>query len=148
MTNLNQVFAVYSKSRNAELAVEELIGEGFERGAITALFDDNKTSRDFARRNDTRPPAGTDHGEAAGVPLDGTWGFTEPGSGPVQGALEGALAAMGVPDEWGRSKMLDGKVLVSVKCLNPETMLRAKNIFIRAADDTGCSDADFAPVRT
>ena len=145
MTNLNQVFAIYSTSQHAELAVDELIGNGFEPRAITALFDDNQNSREFAHRKDTRPPAGTDRGPAASVPLDGTWGLSEPGTGPIQGALEGALADMGVPDEWGRSKLLEGKVLLSVECGSPEDILRAKNIFSKAAEDTGSSEVDTAP---
>lgn len=144
MTNVGHVFAIYGASQEAELAVDELIGAGFEPWAITALFHDNQTSRDFAHRKNTRPPKGTVRGSTAGAPLDGTWGLREPGVGPIQGALEGALAGMGVPEEWARGAVLEGKVLVSAECRNPEHLLRAKEIFSKAAEETGRSEADNA----
>jgi hypothetical protein len=145
MPNVNQVFAIYSTSRDAELAVDDLVGEGFEPGAITALFGDNKQSTDFARRKHTRGPAGTEWGPAASAPLHGTWGLREPATGPIQGALEGALAGMGVPDEWGSSKLVEGKVLLSVECRSPEDMFRAEDTFRKAAEETDSSEEDGMP---
>jgi hypothetical protein len=140
VADANQVFGIYGASHQAEMAAEELIGAGFEAFAITVLFHDNQTSRDFARRKNTRPPRGTDHGKDAGVPLQGTWGLLEPATGPIQGALEGALAGMGVPDEWPHGSVPYGKALLSVECGNTEDVVRAKEILSRAgAEETGSS---------
>jgi hypothetical protein len=142
---VDQVFAIYGASQDAEVAVDELIGAGFDPHAITALFDDNRNSADFAHRKDTRQPRGTDSGGAANVPLSGTWGLLEPGAGPVRGAIEEALAGMGVPDEWA-GRMCDGKVLLSVESRNPQNTLTAKVIFAKAAEETGASEADSGTV--
>ena len=143
MANANHVFGIYTASHQAETAADELIGAGFEPFTITVLFHDNQQSRDFVRRKNTRPPKGTDRGEDADAALEGSWGVQAPSTGPIQGALEGALAEMGVPEEWPHGNVPSGKALLSVECGNPEDVVRAKEILARAgAEETGSSVPD------
>jgi hypothetical protein len=140
MTNTDQVFGIYGASQQAEVGVDGLLNAGFEPCAITVLHPDNESSRDFAQRKNTRPPQGTDHGKTANVPLGGTLGLEDPGAGPIGGALQGALAEMGVPAEWCGERVLQGKVLLSVECANPENVRQAAEILRRTgAEDTGSS---------
>lgn len=143
MANANHVFGIYTASHQAETAAEELIGAGFEPFTITVLFHDNQQSRDFARGKNTRPPKGTAHGKDADAALEGSWGLQEPATGPIQGALEGALAEMGVPEEWPHGNVPFGKALLSVECRNPADLVKAKEILTRAgAEETGSSVPD------
>lgn len=140
MADTNHVFGIYGASQQAEVAVDELRNAGFEALAITVLLPDNRSSRDFAQRKNTRPPQGTDRGKTADLPLDGTLGLLDPGAGPIEGALPGALTDMGVPADWSDGRVLQGKVLLSVECANPEIMMRAAEILGRTgAEETGSS---------
>lgn len=85
---------------------------------------------EFAERKGTHCPAGTAEGPTADLPLDGTWGFSDPGAGPRQGALPHALASMGVPPEWCHGRVKRGNVLVSVECRNYEDVIRATGILV------------------
>jgi len=137
----NTVFGLYGTEELAEHAVDELTGRGQFRGEkITVLFPVNGRSRDFADRKGTRCPAGTAEGATAELPLDGTWGFRDPGAGPRQGALPKALAAMGVPPEWCHGRVKKGNVLVSVVCATYEDVIRATGILVlMAAEDISWS---------
>ena len=122
------------------MAVDELLNAAFEAWAITVLHPDNEISRDFAQRKGTRAPRGTDQGRSADVPLGGTLGWADPGAGPIEGALQGALAEMGVPAEWSHGRVLQGEVLLSVECANPESVVRAAEILrSTGAEETGSS---------
>jgi hypothetical protein len=130
----NTVFGLYANEEFAEQAVDELIDAGgFPSDRVTVLFPRNSTSREFADRKGTRCPDGTSEGPAANLPLDGTWGFAHPGSGPQEGALPRALAAMGVPPEWCHGRVRKGNVLVSVECRNYEEVIRATGILVLLA---------------
>ncbi len=139
--SLIKVFAIYSNSQKVEAAVDRLLSSGFRASAISALHPDNQSTREFAQRKGTRPPANTAEGTSASVPLDGTWGLLDPGAGPVTGALSSALADMGVPPEWCERRVVDGgKVLLSVKCDRPEQVADVAEI-LRA---TGAEEVDSA----
>lgn len=137
----NTVFGLYATEELAEQAVDELVdGGGFSRDSITVLFPMNSQSRAFAGRKGTRCPSGTAEGETANLPLDGTWGFSDPGAGPRQGALPKALASMGVPPEWCHGRVKKGNVLVSVECEHYEEVIRATGILVlRDAEDISWS---------
>jgi hypothetical protein len=136
----NTVFGIYSTPEMAEEAVDELVACGFASGSISVLFPTNERSREFAGRKKTRPPAGTDEGPKANLPLDGTWGFMDPGAGPRQGALPEALAAMGVPPEWCHHRVVKGDILVSVKCNARDEVIRAAGVLMLAeAEDISWS---------
>lgn len=140
MADTNRVFAIYVTSQRAEVAVDKLVNAGFEAWAITVMHPDNEISRDFAQRKGTRPPRGTDEGKSADVPLGGTLGWADPWAGPIKGALQGALVEMGVPAEWSHGRVLQGEVLLSVECANPESVVRAAEILKRTgAEETGSS---------
>ena len=128
----NTVFGLYSTPERAEDAVDELLGCGFGSARISALFPTNERSREFAIRRRTKPPAGTDEGPKADLPLNGTWGFRDPGAGPRQGALPEALAAMGVPPEWCHGRVVKGDVLVSVECHERDEVIRAAGVLMLA----------------
>jgi hypothetical protein len=127
----NTVFGLYADGEFAEEAVEELMtAGGFPGERITVLFPKNSQSREFASSKGTHCPAGTAVGATADLPLDGTWGFSDPGAGPREGALPHALAAMGVPPEWCHGRVKRGNVLVSVECRNYEDVIRATGILV------------------
>lgn len=129
----NTVFGIYETAGNASLAVDELIEAGFDSGAITVLFPENAASSEFAHRKGTRVPAGTETGPLARLPLKGTLGMDQPELGPRQGALPGALAAMGVEDDWYADNVRDGQILVSVAYRNEEERVRASEQMSRGA---------------
>ena len=93
MTDL-AVFGTYATKRQVELAVDQIIQDGFNRDDLSVLFPENQTSREFVQEKQTRAPEGISSGPAAEVPLAGTIGITEPSIGPVHGALSGALVGM------------------------------------------------------
>lgn len=127
----NTVFGLYADGEFAEEAVDELMAAGeFPGERITVLFPKNALSRAFAGRKGTHCPAGTAEGPTANLPLDGTWGFSDPGAGPREGALPHALAAMGVPAAWCHGRVKRGNVLVSVECRNYEDVIRATGILV------------------
>ena len=143
MANKRHVFGIYEVPQAAELAVDELLCADFAPDAITVLFRDNEDSREFADRKNTRPPHGTDYGKAASQPLEGSWGLLEPGIGPTEGALPGALKEMGIPAEWSDGSLLDGKVLVSVECCDAEDVMKARALL----RTTGAKDTDTSSVK-
>jgi hypothetical protein len=140
MANTNHVFGIFEVPQGAEVAVDELLSTDFDAWAITVMFRDNEDSRNFARWKNTKPPLGTYNGKMADQPLDGSWGLLDPGAGPSEGALPGALAEMGIPAEWSAGTVLDGKVLVSVECANPDRARQATEVLRAAgAKNTGSS---------
>ena len=136
--SLTKVFGIYSTSQKVEAAVDKLLSSGFRASAISVLHPDNQSTREFSQRRGTRPPAGTMEGKTASVPLDGTLGFRDPGTGPVSGALSSALAEMGVPADWCDRRVVHGKVLVSVECVSPDQV----NSAFEGLQGTGAEEVD------
>ena len=132
MTDL-AVFGTYATKRQVELAVDQIIQDGFNRDDLSVLFPENQTSREFVQEKQTRAPQGISSGLAAEVPLAGTIGITEPSIGPVHGALSGALVGMGIPPDemetYGDFVVKDGCILVSVQCQAPDQVTRARDLF-------------------
>ena len=139
MTN-NTVFGIYSTPELAEEAVDELVARGFASRGISVLHPTNQSSREFARLKNTTPPAGTAQGPTADLPLDGTWGFMDPGAGPKQGALPEALEEMGVPPEWCHGRVKKGHILVCVQCNHSDEVVRATGVLtLTEAEDIAWS---------
>ncbi len=136
MANRIHAFGIYENEYDAEVAVDQLVTAGFDAAAIRVLHPDNDASRDFVDRKGTTLPAGIGEKSSSGVPLDGSWGLLYPGEGPIQGALPDALTDMGIPHEWSDNTVRDGKFLLSVECLVPDTLLFATAIL----RDTGATE--------
>jgi hypothetical protein len=111
-----KVFAIFRSADEAELAVRHLAALCVDLRDIAVLLPENKDTRAFAKRQGTRPPAGTVEGVKASLPLDGTFGLLDPATGPIEGALSLALADMGVPADWCDFCVVNGRILVSVSC--------------------------------
>jgi hypothetical protein len=135
-TELNTVFGIYETKELVEKAVDALISNGFASASIFVLHPKNEDTRDFARRKQTQVPAGTDASPAAALPLNGTGGFLDIFDEPHQGALPVALRDMGVPADWSDNRVVEGKLLISVKCATWDAFFRAIGIlqFTSASD--------------
>lgn len=128
MEQLNYAYETYPTAGQAEAAVDALLVSNFGAGNITVLFPENADSRNFANRWGTIIPAGTAEPKTADLPLDGELGIEHPANGPREGALQQAMAAMGVPADRAY-KIVDGKeILLSVLCDDAEAAERAKRV--------------------
>ncbi len=135
-SDVNTVFGIYDAVGSVEKAVDTLVGNGFPCNSIFVLHPKNEATRDFARRKKTQVPNGIDAGPAADLPLDGTGGFLDMANEPRQGALPTALRDMGVPADWSDNRVVEGKLLISIKCGTWEDFFRAIGIlrFTSASD--------------
>jgi len=151
------VLCIATSVIQAETIVSCLRDEGFSYNAISALFPDKTTTRDFAHKKGTKAPEG---GAGTGAALGGALGWmggvgalAVPGvgplvaAGPIVAALSGAavgggvggvaagLIGMGIPEYEAKryeGKVRDGGILISVHAESPDTIHRAKSIFERA----------------
>lgn len=139
MTDISRVFGIYSTSREAELAVDQLVQSGVLKGSISVLHPDNRNTREFAERKGTRCPESISRGKAASFPLDGTSGWADPGQGPIEGALSEALAVMGVPATWSEGRVVHGKVLLSAEFAGgaEQAQLTSDILMNTGAEDVG-----------
>src|ERR1700728_2230030 len=99
------VFGIYKTTLQAEQSVDQLLTAGFFHHAISVLFPDNQSSKEFAHEKNTKAPEGTTTGVAAGGVVGGTLGLLAgigalaiPGLGPfiAAGPIMAALAGVGV----------------------------------------------------
>lgn len=150
------VFGIYKTTLQAEHSVDQLLTAGFSNDAISVLFPDNQSSKEFAHEKNTKAPEGTTTGVAAGGVVGGTLGLLAgigmlaiPGvgpfiaAGPIMSALAGlgvggavggfigALVGMGIPEyEAKRYEGLvkEGGVLLSVHCDTSDEIAKAKDL--------------------
>jgi hypothetical protein len=150
------VFGIYKTTLQAEQSVDQLLTVGFSNDAISVLFPDNQSSKEFAHEKNTKAPEGTTTGVAAGGVVGGTLGLLAgigmlaiPGVGPfiaagpimsalaglgvggAVGGLIGALVGMGIPEyEAKRYEGLvkEGGVLLSVHCDTSNEIAKAKDL--------------------
>jgi hypothetical protein len=150
------VFGIYKTTLQAEQSVDQLLTAGFSNDAISVLFPDNQSSKEFAHEKNTKAPEGTTTGVAAGGVVGGTLGLLAgigmlaiPGVGPfiaagpimsalaglgvggAVGGLIGALVGMGIPEyEAKRYEGLvkEGGVLLSVHCDTSAEIEKAKDL--------------------
>jgi hypothetical protein len=162
-------FCIASTVKQASQIVGDLRREGFEDDAISVLYSDKATSRDFAHTNSTKAPEGGVLGAAVGALLGiflgwmiGTGALAFPGGGPfiaagpvlaalgmlgvgaVAGGVVGALVGYGIPEFEAKrfeGKVVGGGILVSVHVDGRGARRRAYDVFAkRGAEDIAVAD--------
>jgi hypothetical protein len=150
------VFGIYKNVAQAELAVDQIVTQGFSSNDISVLLPDNQSTKEFAHEKNTKAPEGTTTGVATGGVIGGTLGLLAgigalaiPGvgpfiaAGPIMGALAGlgaggavggfigALVGMGMPEYEAKryeGRVKSGGVLLSVHCDTSDEISRAKDL--------------------
>jgi hypothetical protein len=98
------VFGIYTNRSSVERAVEALKVAGFSNNDVSALFPENKGTKDFAHEKATKAPEGATTGAGTGALLGGGLGWLVgigalaiPGLGPfiAAGPIVAALAGAG-----------------------------------------------------
>src|SRR5580693_9157213 len=158
------VFGIYTDRSSVDRAVGALKAAGFSNNDVSALFPENKGTKDFAHEKSTKAPEGATTGAATGALLGGGLGWLVgigalaiPGIGPfiaagpivaalagagavgAVGGLTGALIGAGIPEYEAKryeGRIKDGGILVSVHCDSSEWTKKAKEILGR----TGAQD--------
>src|SRR5579864_4174390 len=158
------VFGIYTDRMSVERAVEALKGAGFLNNDVSALFPENKGTKDFAHEKNTKAPEGATTGAGTGALLGGGLGWLVgigalaiPGLGPfiaagpimaalagagaggAVGGLTGALIGAGIPEYEAKryeGRIREGGILLSVHPDNSEWTKKAKEILER----TGAQD--------
>jgi hypothetical protein len=158
------VFGIYTDRSGVDRAVEALKEAGFSNNDVSALFPENKGTKDFAHEKSTKAPEGATTGAGTGALLGGGLGWLVgigalaiPGLGPfiaagpimaalagagvggAVGGLTGALIGMGIPEYEAKryeGRVKDGGILLSVHSDSSDETKRAKEILER----TGAQD--------
>ncbi len=158
------VLAIASSHTETNHIVDHLHAAVFPSDAISVLFPDKGTSRDFAHEKQTKMPEGATIGAGSGGVvgaavglLAGIGALAIPGLGPFiaagpimaalsggaigagVGGIAGALIGLGIPEYEAKryeGKVAAGGILISVHCNNSEQISTVKKIFT----DAGASD--------
>src|SRR6202521_125769 len=158
------VFGIYTDRSSVDRAVEALKTAGFSNNDVSALFPENKGTKDFAHEKNTKAPEGATTGAGTGALLGGGLGWLAgigalaiPGlgpfiaAGPIMAALAGAgvggagggptgaPVGMGIPEYEAKryeGRVKDGGILLSVHSNSSDETKRAKEILER----TGAQD--------
>ena len=158
------VFGIYTDRSSVDRAVEAFKAAGFSNNDVSALFPENKGTKDFAHEKSTKAPEGATTGAGTGALLGGGLGWLAgigalaiPGLGPfiaagpimaalagagvggAVGGLTGALVGMGIPEYEAKryeGRVKDGGILLSVHSDSSDETKRAKEILER----TGAQD--------
>src|SRR6267154_1912625 len=158
------VFGIYTDRSSVDRAVEALKAAGFSNNDVSALFPENKGTKDFAHEKNTKAPEGATTGAGTGALLGGGLGWLAgigalaiPGLGPfiaagpimaalagagvggAVGGLTGALIGMGIPEYEAKryeGRVKDGGILLLVHSDDSKWTKRAKEILER----TGAQD--------
>src|SRR5580765_4646321 len=158
------VFGIYTDRSSVDRAVVALKTAGFSNNDVSALFPENKGTKDFAHEKSTKAPEGATTGAGTGALLGGGLGWLAgigalaiPGIGPfiaagpimaalagagvggAVGGLTGALVGMGIPEYEAKryeGRVKAGGILLSVHSDNSDWTQRAKAILER----TGAED--------
>jgi len=157
-------FGIYRTQGDVEYAVDLLRAEGFRNTDISVLFPENRGTKDFAIKKDTKAPEGTAAGATTGAVVGGTLGWLAgigalaiPGVGPLIaagpivaaltgvgvggaiGGIAGALIGMGIPEYEAKryeGRVKEGGILLSVHADDSNWTKKAKDILER----TGATD--------
>jgi len=157
-------FGIYTNRSSVDRAVEAFKSAGFSNNDVSALFPENKGTKDFAHEKSTKAPEGATTGAGTGALLGGGLGWLAgigalaiPGLGPfiaagpimaalagagvggAVGGLTGALVGMGIPEYEAKryeGRVKDGGILLSVHSDNSDETKRAKEIL----QQTGAQD--------
>src|SRR6202048_2369045 len=158
------VFGIYTDRSSVDRAVEALKAAGFSNNDVSALFPENKGTKDFAHEKNTKAPEGATTGAGTGALLGGGLGWllgigalAIPGLGPfiaagpimaalagagvggAVGGIAGALIGMGIPEYEAKryeGRIREGGILLSVHSDNSEWTKRARQIL----EATGAHD--------
>ena len=150
------VFGLFRDQQMLANAVDALHAAGFFSADISALLQDNESTRAFAHEKHTKAPEGAAAGATAGVLAGGTVGLligigalaipglgaliaagpivaalAGAGAGGAVGTLTGALIGMGIPEYEAKryeSYVADGGMLLSVHCTDRDMARRARSI--------------------
>lgn len=166
---------INSRDRAASI-VTDLKAAGFSNNAISALFPDTDSSRDFAHEQATKAPEGAAVGAGTGGVLGGALGWLAgigslaiPGVGPLiaagpimaalggaavgaaAGGFTGALIGFGIPEYEAKrygGKVRGGNILLSVHTEDGAQVTRVKEIFQRQGADDISATGESTPPRS
>lgn len=158
------VYCLATSESQADTIVDHLRLAGFGSDAISVLFPDKGTSRDFAHEKHTKAPeiatVGVSAGGVIGAGLGwliGIGSLAIPGVGPfiaagpimaalggaavgaTVGGISGALIGLGIPEYEAKryeGKIRDGRILISVHAVDGNKVTDAKRVFT----DDGAED--------
>lgn len=161
------VFCIAVSRTQAEQIIDQLKAALFPNDAISVLFPDKSSSREFAHEKHTKAPEGAVAGASTGGIVGGALGWIAgigalaiPGVGPfiaagpvmaalsgaavgaAMGGIAGALIGLGIPEFEAKryeGRIKEGGILVSVHANNAEEIKRAKEIFTRAGAQDICT---------
>ncbi len=165
------VFCITKNVSQTESIVDHLKADGFSNNAISVLFPDTSTTKDFAHEKHTKAPEGAAIGGTVGLGtgavlgwLAGIGSLAIPGvgpfiaAGPIMGALSGAavgaatggltgaMIGVGIPEYEAKrfeGKIKNGNILISVHAANSEERRQIKAIFEHAhADDIASTEEE------
>lgn len=150
------VMAIFQDETAVSYAVDQLRANGFRSTDVSVLLADNKGTKDFAHKRDTKAPEGATTGGTTGAAVGGILGWLAgvgalaiPGLGPLiaagpivaalagagvggaLGGLTGALIGMGIPEYEAKryeGMIKEGKALISVHCDSQEWVKKAKEV--------------------
>jgi len=168
----NSVFCIATSQLQAETIVDRLQAISFPNNAISVLFPDKTTTRDFAHEKSTKAPEGAVAGAGTGGVVGGALGWIAgigllaiPGvgpfiaAGPIVAALSGAavgaavggiaggLIGMGIPEIEAKryeGKIKEGNILISVHTENSDQVKRVKDIFNECGARDVCTTGETA----
>lgn len=151
------VFCLATSESQASTIVDHLRNAGVSSNAISVLFPDKGTSRDFAHEKNTKAPEGATVGAGTGGVIGAGLGWligigslAIPGVGPfiaagpimaalggaavgaTVGGVSGALIGLGIPEYEAKryeGKIRDGRVLISVHAKDGDQEKTIKRIF-------------------
>src|SRR5712692_11617172 len=158
------VFGIYTDRSSVNRAVEALKAAGFSNSDVSALFPENKGTKDFAHEKNTKAPEGATTGAGTGALLGGGLGWLAgigalaiPGLGPfiaagpimaalagagvggAIGGVTGALIGMGIPEFEAKryeGRIKEGGILLSVHSNTSDQIKVAKDVL----KQTGAQD--------
>lgn len=168
------VYCLATSESQANSIVDSLRGAGFSSNAISVLFPDKGTTRDFAHEKHTKAPEGASVGASAGGVIGAGLGWligigslAIPGVGPfiaagpimaalggaavgaTVGGVSGALIGLGMPEYEAKryeGKIRDGRVLISAHATDGDQVTSAKRVFTdQGAEDIGTAGEAAVP---
>ena len=176
MSKNKAVIGIVDTQAQAENLLQHLQQAGFSSSNISAIFPDQRGTKDFAHEHNTKAPEGAVVGATSGGLLGGTLGLLAgigalaiPGlgafiaAGPIMAALSGAAAGaavggvagaligLGIPEleaKMYEGKLRSGNILFAVHVDNDEQEERAKAAFKKqGAHDISSTSESSVPKR-
>jgi len=168
------VYCLATSEAQANTIVDRLRSVGITSDAISVLFPDKGTTRDFAHEKHTKAPEGVAVGASTGGVIGAGLGWLVgigslaiPGVGPfiaagpilaalsgaavgaTVGGLTGALIGLGIPEYEAKryeGKIRDGRVLISVHVADNDQEKETKRIYTEeGAEDIASAGEESVP---